>query len=128
MRVGARVTIVSLEAATTLNVFRNSRRANRAHATLGQNALRRGHSCCPRIMPMVDITQYLSDCKLILVSNREPYEHTCGANGVEVKQPAGGLVSSLDPTMRRTQGTWVAWGSGDADRQAADETGRVLVP
>jgi trehalose 6-phosphate synthase len=77
---------------------------------------------------MVDITQYLSDCKLILVSNREPYEHTLGANGMEVKQPAGGLVSSLDPTMRRAHGTWVAWGSGEADKQVADATGRVLVP
>jgi alpha,alpha-trehalose-phosphate synthase [UDP-forming] len=77
---------------------------------------------------MVDITRYLSDCKLILVSNREPYEHTHGSSGVEVKQPAGGLVSSLDPTMRRTHGTWVAWGSGDADEEVADATGRVLVP
>ena len=28
---------------------------------------------------MVDVTQYLKDCKLILVSNREPYEHMRGA-------------------------------------------------
>src|SRR5678815_6180947 len=77
---------------------------------------------------MVDITHYLSDCKLILVSNREPYEHMCGPGGIEVKQPAGGLVTALDPTMRRTHGTWVAWGSGTADRDVSDETGRVAVP
>jgi trehalose 6-phosphate synthase len=77
---------------------------------------------------MVDITQYLNDCKFILVSNREPYEHVRGAHGIEVKQPVGGLVTALDPTMRRTHGTWVAWGSGSADRDVADETGRVAVP
>ncbi len=77
---------------------------------------------------MVDITHYLNDCKLILVSNREPYEHMRGVHGVEVRQPAGGLVTALDPTMRRTHGTWVAWGSGTADRDVSDETGRVAVP
>ncbi|HEX4683608.1 MAG TPA: trehalose-6-phosphate synthase, partial [Gemmatimonadaceae bacterium] len=77
---------------------------------------------------MVDITHYLNDCKFILVSNREPYEHIRGVHGIEVKQPAGGLVSALDPTMRHTHGTWVAWGSGTGDRDVADETGRVAVP
>jgi len=77
---------------------------------------------------MVDIAQYLVDCKFILVSNREPYEHMRGLHGIDVKQPAGGLVSALDPTMRRTHGTWVAWGSGTADHEVSDETGRVAVP
>jgi trehalose 6-phosphate synthase len=77
---------------------------------------------------MVDIDKYLSDCKFILVSNREPYEHVRGVHGVEVKQPAGGLVSALDPTMRRIHGTWVAWGSGSADREVSDGMGRIQVP
>jgi alpha,alpha-trehalose-phosphate synthase [UDP-forming] len=77
---------------------------------------------------MADIAQYLNDCKFILVSNREPYEHMRGVHGIEVKQPAGGLVTALDPTMRHTHGTWVAWGSGTADHDVADETGRVAVP
>jgi len=77
---------------------------------------------------MPDFLQYLNDCKFILVSNREPYEHVLGPRGVEVRQPAGGLVSALDPTMRRIHGTWVAWGSGSADRDTADESGRLQVP
>ena len=77
---------------------------------------------------MPDFLRYLSDCKFILVSNREPYEHIRGVHGVEVKQPAGGLVSALDPTMRRIHGTWVAWGSGSADRDTSDDLGRVQVP
>ena len=65
---------------------------------------------------------------LILVSNREPYEHVHGAKGTEVRLPAGGLVSALDPILRRTHGTWVAWASGSADRTVADDFGRVAVP
>jgi trehalose 6-phosphate synthase len=77
---------------------------------------------------MLDFVHYLNDCKFILVSNREPYEHMRGAHGIEIKQPPGGLVSALDPTMRHTHGTWVAWGSGTADRDVSDEAGRVQVP
>jgi alpha,alpha-trehalose-phosphate synthase [UDP-forming] len=77
---------------------------------------------------MLDLDRYLSDCQFILVSNREPYEHVRGVNDVEVRQPPGGLVSALDPTMRRLHGTWVAWGSGTADRETADALGRVRVP
>ncbi len=65
---------------------------------------------------------------LILVSNREPYEHVHGSNGTEVRLPAGGLVSALDPILRRTHGTWVAWASGSADRTVADDFGRLSVP
>jgi alpha,alpha-trehalose-phosphate synthase [UDP-forming] len=65
---------------------------------------------------------------LILLSNREPYEHVHRPNGVEIRSPAGGLVSALDPILRRTHGTWVAWASGNADRTAADDFGRVPVP
>ena len=83
-------------------------------------------ACFRTLMP--DFLQHLQDCKFILVSNREPYEHIRGVNGIEVRQPAGGLVSALDPTMRRIHGTWVAWGSGSADRETSDETGRIQVP
>src|SRR5919205_1748222 len=87
-----------------------------------------GHTSCQHRRTMLDFVHYLNDCKFILVSNREPYEHMRGAHGIEVKQPPGGLVSALDPTMRHTHGTWVAWGSGSADRDVTDEAGRVQVP
>jgi trehalose 6-phosphate synthase len=38
------------------------------------------------------------------------------------------MVSALDPIMRACGGAWIAQGSGDADRKAADERGRVPVP
>src|SRR5207244_7195098 len=92
-------------------------------------ALSRGMSVACFRRAMRDITHYLNDCKFILVSNREPYEHIHGPGGaIQVRQPAGGLVSALDPTMRRTQGTWVAWGSGSADQETSDDSGRVQVP
>src|ERR687894_370097 len=77
---------------------------------------------------MPDLAQYLENRTLILLSNREPYEHRSGEGGIEVKQPAGGLVSALDPTMQATQGVWVAWGSGSADAETADAEGRLQVP
>ncbi len=77
---------------------------------------------------MSRLEQLLHDRTLILLSNREPYEHGRRNGAVTVRQPPGGLVSALDPTMRRTHGTWVAWGSGSADRETADADGRLLVP
>lgn len=77
---------------------------------------------------MPDIARYLEGRTLILLSNREPYEHVRTHDGIEIRQPAGGLVSALDPTMQRTDGVWVAWGSGSADRETADGEGRLRVP
>ena len=77
---------------------------------------------------MTQLSELIGNRRLILVSNREPYEHVQRGDLVEIRRPPGGLVSALDPLMRRTHGVWVAWGSGDADRAAADEHGRVAVP
>jgi trehalose-6-phosphate synthase len=48
--------------------------------------------------------------------------------GIECIQPASGLTVALDPIMRATGGTWVAHGSGDADRVTVDSSGHVGVP
>ncbi|WP_247007723.1 alpha,alpha-trehalose-phosphate synthase (UDP-forming) [Halorientalis litorea] len=52
---------------------------------------------------------------LVVVSNREPYAHRYAADGIECDRPTGGLVSALDAVVGDLGGTWVAWGSGDAD-------------
>jgi len=82
---------------------------------------------------MPDLSRYLVDRTLIMLSNREPYEHrfvegASGERAIEVRQPPGGLVSALDPTMQATHGVWVAWGSGSADEHTADAHGRLRVP
>ncbi|OGA24363.1 MAG: trehalose-6-phosphate synthase [Betaproteobacteria bacterium RIFCSPLOWO2_02_FULL_67_26] len=66
--------------------------------------------------------------EVLIVSNREPYIHERRDNAVEIRQPASGLVTALEPVMRACSGTWIAHGSGSADREAVDENDRVRVP
>ena len=70
----------------------------------------------------------LAGARLIVVANREPYIHRYRDGEVEWIRPAGGLTTALDPVMRACGGTWVAHGSGDADREVAGPDGRVGVP
>lgn len=66
--------------------------------------------------------------KLFLVSNREPYMHVREGRGTKCIVPAGGLVTALNPVMRACDGTWVAHGSGEADREVVDANDRLRVP
>ena len=70
------------------------------------------------------------DHRFVVVSNREPYEHVWDEQqeSIEVRQPAGGLTSALDPLMQAVGGFWVAWGSGDADAEVVDERQCVRLP
>jgi len=70
----------------------------------------------------------LSGDQVIVVSNREPYIHERSAEGIVVKRPASGLVTAVEPVMRACSGTWIAHGSGSADRDVVDAGDRVLVP
>ena len=66
--------------------------------------------------------------QLVVVSNREPYMHQIRDGQVQMIVPAGGLVTALDPVLQACGGVWIAHGAGDADRQTADEFGRLTVP
>ena len=72
-------------------------------------------------------TQLRGD-QVIVVSNREPYIHERGPDGIHVKRPASGLVTAVEPVMRACSGTWIAHGSGSADRDVVDANDRVPVP
>ncbi|KGM40050.1 alpha,alpha-trehalose-phosphate synthase [Aquabacterium sp. NJ1] len=72
-------------------------------------------------------TQLRGD-QLIVVSNREPYIHEKGPDGIVVKRPASGLVTAVEPVMRACSGTWIAHGSGSADALVVDAHDRVSVP
>jgi alpha,alpha-trehalose-phosphate synthase [UDP-forming] len=78
------------------------------------------------IAPAVD------DGELIVVSNRQPYTHsyerTDGERSITVNRPAGGLTAGLDPVMQQTDGTWIAWGDGEADADVTDDNGTVRMP
>ena len=66
--------------------------------------------------------------EVIVVSNREPYIHMRRGSTVQVWRPASGLVTALEPIMRACSGTWIAHGSGTADRDMVDPHDRVAVP
>jgi trehalose 6-phosphate synthase len=74
------------------------------------------------------LSSHLPDTEVLVVSNREPYIHNHGANGVVLQIPASGLVAALEPIMRACGGTWLAHGSGSADRQTVDANDRIRVP
>jgi trehalose 6-phosphate synthase len=74
------------------------------------------------------VKEKLREYKFILVSNREPYIHMHTPEGVKCKKPVGGLTAALDPLMQTCGGTWIAGGSGDADRENVDSKNRVKVP
>ena len=65
---------------------------------------------------------------VIVVSNREPYIHVRQGDSIEVQRPASGVVTALEPIMRACSGTWIAHGSGSADRDVVDRDDRVAVP
>lgn len=66
--------------------------------------------------------------QLVVVSNREPYMHQLRDGKPQMIVPAGGLVTALDPVLQACGGLWVAHGAGDADRETADQEGRLTVP
>jgi len=61
----------------------------------------------------------LSGDQILVVSNREPYIHVKGDEGIELKHPASGLVTAIEPVMRACSGTWIAHGSGSADHEVS---------
>jgi len=73
-------------------------------------------------------TQLRGD-EVIVVSNREPYLHELAVEGsVVLRRPASGLVTAIEPVMRACSGTWIAHGSGTADRSMVDANDRLRVP
>jgi trehalose 6-phosphate synthase/phosphatase len=65
---------------------------------------------------------------LILVSNRQPYEHIVRKGHRICQRTDGGLTFALDPILTRCGGVWIAWGNGDADRSAVGPDGTTAVP
>lgn len=70
----------------------------------------------------------LKGSRLFVVANREPYMHTREGRAIKAIIPASGLVTGLEPILRACDGTWVAHGSGSADRETVDERNCLRVP
>lgn len=81
----------------------------------------------PEMLRGVLREQLLGD-EVIVVSNREPFIHMRNGDAIELLRPASGLVTALEPVMRACSGTWIAHGSGSADRETVDKHDRLRVP
>lgn len=78
----------------------------------------------------VSLRKKLDDKPLFIVANREPYMHVHEErdHSVGVLVPASGLVTALEPVLVACDGTWVAHGSGSADRETVDAHDHLRVP
>ncbi len=107
--------------------------AERARAALGRAAIRsQQRSEGPPRTTREDLVAWaqahLPGRRLVVVSNREPYSHQHEGEAIRVVRTAGGLTVALDAVMQALGGTWVAHGSGDADRETVDAQDRVGCP
>ena len=79
--------------------------------------------------PVPGVTSKLPSRPLVVVSNREPYQHYYRDDRSLAWAPTtGGVAVALDALMRERGGVWIAHGSGDADQAMVDSDDRVLVP
>jgi trehalose-6-phosphate synthase len=81
----------------------------------------------PRSLKQILQKELVGD-EVLIVSNREPYIHTFREGKIEVQLPASGLVTALEPVMRACSGTWIAHGSGNADKEVVDGSDHIKVP
>jgi trehalose 6-phosphate synthase len=74
------------------------------------------------------VKKILGNRKVFVVSNREPYIHTKKNNKISYIVPASGMVTAIEPMIEACEGTWIANGSGDADRLVVDKNDKIRVP
>lgn len=70
----------------------------------------------------------LAGTQLIVASNRAPYSHESVDGQIERIEAVSGLVTAVEPLLRASGGTWVAHGSGAADRVLVDAHDGWQVP
>ena len=66
------------------------------------------------------IASTLGESRLVVASFREPYAHSYEGEEIVRRRNSGGVVTALDPVMRAVNGTWVAFGFDDADRDTVN--------
>jgi trehalose-6-phosphate synthase len=109
-----------------------ARDLNSARATAEEEARLRdtGASLWTAERLRVSLRSKLEERPLFVVSNREPYMHVFGEKDkpIEVIVPASGVVTALEPVLLACNGTWIANGSGSADREVVDAHDHLRVP
>jgi trehalose-6-phosphate synthase len=78
----------------------------------------------------VSLRNKLREKPLFVVSNREPYLNVYSEkdNSIKVIVPASGVVTAIEPVLVACDGTWIAHGSGSADREVSDGNDHQRVP
>lgn len=67
--------------------------------------------------------------QIIVLSNRQPYQHHRDADGrFAVTRCSSGVVNAVEPLLCESGGVWVAAGEGDADRASAINADGIEVP
>ena len=112
------------EVATIAESLNRARSAAETEAQLRQA----GESIWTAERLAVHVRNKLGESQLFAVSNREPFHHVRQGKNVAVIMPASGLVTALEPVLQACDGTWIAHGSGDADRETVDQNDRLRVP
>ncbi|MDD2689566.1 MAG: trehalose-6-phosphate synthase, partial [Candidatus Omnitrophica bacterium] len=72
----------------------------------------------------------LGDNAFFVVSNREPFMHVMDevTDMPKCIRPASGVVTAIHPILCACGGTWIAHGSGNADRQFVNSKDKLGVP
>ena len=112
------------EVATIATSLNHARSAAQTEARLRQAA----ESIWTAERLAVHVRSKLDQNRLFVVSNREPFHHIRQGKNVAVVVPASGLVTALDPVLQACDGTWIAHGSANADRETVDQNDRLHVP
>jgi alpha,alpha-trehalose-phosphate synthase [UDP-forming] len=112
------------EVATIARSLNSARSAAETEARLRQA----GESTWTAQRLAVHVRSKLGENRMYVVSNREPFVHVRQGKNVAVMVPASGLVTALEPVLQACNGTWIAHGSGDADREMVDQYDRLRVP
>ncbi len=76
----------------------------------------------------VEVENLLQKKRIIVVSNREPYMHIHVGKEIKCIVPASGMITAMEPILKACSGLWIAAGTGDADKETVDKSGKVEVP
>ncbi|MFH1750495.1 MAG: trehalose-6-phosphate synthase [Candidatus Micrarchaeota archaeon] len=74
------------------------------------------------------VKEMLGNKALVLASSSEPYVNYFEEEEIRWRRGTGGVVTALEPVMRSCHGTWIAHGSGEADRELVGNDGKMQLP